>query len=303
MKTVILFLILTAGLAPGQTAAGNFAGSGSSAAGYLGPVVGNWSLVQHQMFSTAGSTGSGSCAAGTATCTVNVSAIGAGHLLICLPHGTSVSGVNSCSGDGDSWNNECCLITGGNQTIDLWWVLSSNGGGTSVTCNFASTSTYKECGLREYSLSAGSPVSDSTNTGFCFTSPSCAGLGLSISGSNEIIIQSIFPSTSTSAITGTYGNLDVSTSGGGFADRLNTADGTAPSWTVGGSGTTPVNAISFKTSFGLLATRPPTTTGAGPRARAPARRPAPRAARSRRRRRNEREEKRDDRDERRDDRK
>lgn len=295
LKTGILGLICSAGLV-GQTAAGSFAGSGSSNAGYLGPAVGAWSIIQHQMFSTSGSTGSGSCASGTSTCTVNVTAIGAGHLLVCVPHGVSVSGVNACSGDGDTWT-ECCATTQGTLTIDLWWVLSSTGGGTSVTCNFASTSTYKECGLREYALSAGAPVSSSGGGGTqggC-VSGTCLGEGLTVSGSNVVIVQSIFASVGTTGIGGGYGNVDVSSAspGGGVADLLNTTSGTAPPWMVTGTNNTAFNAISFMTSFGLLAPRPPTVTGPGPRARAPARR----AARRRRRRRNERDERREDRKE------
>lgn len=296
LKTGILCLILAAGLAA-QTAAGNFAGSGSSAAGYLGPAVGNWSIIQHQMFSTSGSTGSGSCASGTSTCTVNVSAIGAGHLLVCLPHGVSVSGVNACSGDAGTWA-ECCLITNGTLTADIWWVLSSAGGGTSITCNFASTSTYKECGFREYALSAGSPVFDNGSSGIrggCVTG-SCQGFAVGITGSNDVIVQSVFASV---GVTGSsYGNLDVSSAspGGGSADLLNTNNGSAPSWVVTGTNNIAANGAAFTTSLGLLATRPPARAGPAPR------RPARRAARRRRRRRNERQEKRDDRDERRDDR-
>lgn len=276
---------------------GNFVTAGTGAVGSLSSrIAGMWTMVQHTMFATSGSSGTGSCAAGTSTCTVNVSSIGAGHLLLCIPHGTSVSGVNACSGDGDTWTAECCLSMNGALVADLQWVLSSHGGGTSITCNFASTSTYKECGFREYALSNGSPVSDSGGgfSGSC--SPFCLGESLTISGSNEVIIQSIFSSTGTMTISAPYGNLDVSSSGGGNADSLNTTDGTAPQWTLTSNGTAAGNAVSFMTSFGLLATRPPAR--AGPRARAPARR----AARRRRRRRNEREEKRDDRDERREDR-
>lgn len=302
IKTEILGLICAVGLAA-QTTTGSGtsaeSGSGAAAAFPTNVSAGMWTMIQHKMFATSGSTGSGSCASGTATCTVNVSAIGAGHLLVCIPHGTSVSGVNACSGDGDTWTAECCLSMNGALVADLQWVLSSNGGGTSITCNFASTSTYKECGLREYALSNGSPVSDSGG-GFSATcSPFCLGESLTIGGSNEVIIQSIFANTGTMTISGPYGNLDVSSSGGGNADSLNTTDGTAPQWTLTSNGTAAGNAVSFMTSFGLLAPRPPTVTGPGPRARAPARR----AARRRRRRRNEREEKRDDRDERRDDRK
>lgn len=298
IKAGILGLICAAGLAA-QTTTGSGAsaesGTGAGAAFPTNITPGAWTLVQHTMFSTSGSAGSGSCAAGTATCTVNVTAIGAGHLLVCLPHGISVSGVNACTGDGDTWANECCAITSGTLTADLWWVLTSHGGGTSVTCNFASTSTYKECGLREYALSNGSPVSDSGGA-FTATCTNCNGESLTVTGSNEVIIQSIFGTAGTSSVTGGYGNLDASTSGGGNADMLNTTNGSAANiWNMAASGSVVGNGIGFMTSFGLLA---PPPARAGPRARAPARR----AARRRRRRREEREEKRDDRDERRDNR-
>ena len=292
LKTLIVGLLSCAAVL-GQSAAGSFAGSGSSAAAGSGPAVGTWSIIQHKMFSTSGSTGSGSCASGTATCTVNVTAIGAGHLLVCFAHGVSVSGVTSCSGDGDTWS-ECCTTTNGTLTIDLWWVISSTGGGTSISCNFASTSTYKECGLREYALSAGSPVSSSGGTFLQFGCTNCNGEALTLSGVNNLIVQSIFPTTSTTAVNPPYGNLDVSTNspGGGMADSLNTTDGTATNlWTLSGSGNIAANALSFMTSFGLIATRP----APGPRARAPARRPARRAARRRRRRQEQREEKREER--------
>lgn len=300
-KTGILGLIWAAGLAA-QTTTGSGtsaeSGTGAAAAFPTNITPGAWTLVQHTMFSTSGSSGSGSCAAGTATCTVNVTAIGAGHLLVCFPHGISAA-ANACSGDGDTWST-CCATANGTLNIGLSYVLSSTGGATSITCNFASTSTYKECGLREYSLSNGSPVSDSGGTGLQGGCTTCNGDSVSVAGSNEVIVQSIFPSTSTVSVTGGYGNLDVSTAatGGGIADMLNTTNGNASNiWTLSAAGNVAVNGLGFMTSFGLLA-----PVGPGPRARAPARRAARRAVRRRRRRREEREEKRDDRDERREDR-
>lgn len=294
---VLLCLLVLVPVLAGQAgdAAGTSASSGSGAAGG-GVIVSSFTVVQHQMFNTNLGPGTGSCAAAASTCTVNVTAIGAGHLLICIGHAKTVT-LTSCSGDTGTWVH-CpnCFNAGGGSTlgVDDYYILSTVGGGTAINCNFSGAVGFGECGAREYSVTSGAvPIFDTSNassTGGGTCTP-CSGVTLTPTSSTDLIVQSIFPGANATAVGAPYGNGDFNQ--GGMADRLNTNSGTAPSWTMTGTpDTATVNGIAFRiTGQALLATPPA--------------RPAPRRAarRAARRRRQKRDDRRDDRNERREDRK
>jgi len=96
----------------------------------------------------------------------------------------------------------------------------------------------------EYSFSGSAASFDTAGTyGLGGSSSTQLGVALTLSGSNDVIIQTnIFASQATSSIT-TYGNFSATF--GGTADLENTASGAAPTWTAGGSSTAVNSAIAF----------------------------------------------------------
>jgi hypothetical protein len=115
---------------------------------------------------------------------------------------------------------------------EMFYILSSTSGTT--TCTFNTTNAMNSGGvaaMAEYSTTTPGFVFDNAGGRDQNTTTNPAGITLTLSGSNDVIVQSITPNASCSAISGSYTNPALFPGGWGFAGIVNTASGTAPTWT------------------------------------------------------------------------
>ena len=201
------------------------------------PARATWALVQHP--STTGCNGT--------TCAVTVTSTGAGHLLVFAALiGNTTSTLSSVSGDG-TWTvcGASCRSVSSVTTTEMGYILSATGGATTITGTLSATSPWSAAVL-EYSYTSG-PISvdaqghreQTTGT------TSCAGVTLTLTGTNDVIVQIANPSGSISAVTSPYTSPADFPGGNGVAGSINTTSGTAPTWTQTSS-TDALSAIAFK---------------------------------------------------------
>lgn len=185
-------------------------------------------------------------------CAITVSAIGSGHLLVIQASDQAGGGANfitgaNCSSTCGTWvvptgtanqlNNACC------GAVSYAYILSSTSGATTITPTVSNARNYFFA-IYEYSYTPGPISVDTSNTNLNASCGSCAGITLSLTGTNDVIDQMIVSGTATPSAVTTYGNFAHS-SFTGFADLENTSSGTAPTWTVT-AGQVVVGAVAFK---------------------------------------------------------
>jgi hypothetical protein len=207
------------------------------------PVGGTWTLVQKTGYQTSSSS----------PASVTVTSTGTGHLLVLMGHtNTGTTTVSSVSGAG-TWSIPAgCHVNGGGSIggTDCAYNLSSTSGVTSIsiTLSASGTSTWI---FYEYSFSGSSFSLDTTGTVTDGTAgTSLAGVGLTLAGTKDVIVQGLF--TSGGNVTGVstpYSNFQ-GTSFTGQADLENTSSGTAPTWTNSNSQTAAGAAIAIQGSGG-----------------------------------------------------
>lgn len=190
------------------------------------------------------------CGTGAA-CNITVSSTGTGHVGVVSAflrigdHITSVSG-------GGTWT--LCAASGCNKNhTDMAYNLLTSSGATTITVNFSASQTTPDVAVEfcEYSTTAGPPLLDVIGTVGSCSGNACSGLALTLTGTNDVITQTITNGSATiSAISGTYTNpFDTyKTGNGALGGAINIASGAAPTWTVGGTGGGDIAAIAFKES-------------------------------------------------------
>src|SRR5271166_9012 len=200
---------------------------------------------------------------GTATCSITVASTGSGHPL-------NISATLSTTGGGatlssvsdnqtETWTQASSFTTQYNYSGSNWktnldaYVLSSTAGVTTVT--FKTTSNVANWSLEFTELASGglTVYYDTANAVQDTTCTSCAGVGLTLSGSNDAILQVGNTTAAVSSISGGagYGIIDIDTqTHAGYAIATNTNNGSAPTWTTT-SGYLAASAIAF------TATAPP----------------------------------------------
>ena len=190
------------------------------------------------------------CTATSQTCDVTVSSTGSGHVLAA---GTVLNindgGITAVSGGG-TWAlcpaSGCYQTDNNARTTDLAYCLSSTSGATTITVTrTTTTSATWQAAVWELSFTGSSASLDTfgkRQQSTATTSP--AGVTLTLTGSNDAIIQIIRTGgTTPSAISAPY-NLHAGSGGAGWAESINTVSGTAPTWTTG-SGRAALSAIAF----------------------------------------------------------
>jgi hypothetical protein len=211
----------------------------------LHPLGATWALVH--------SASNASCSAGT-TCTVTVTSTGAGNLLV----GTVLVGntgltISSVSGGG-TWTHcgTCQMFNATAGGTDASYTLSSTSGATSIVFTLSASNSGGAwvAAVLEYSYTAGPISFDAASTRNQSTaSASQAGVALTLTGSNDVIVQTATEQSSASAISAPYTQPALFPSGDGVAGAINTASGTAPTWTAT-SGQAGLMGIAFKESGG-----------------------------------------------------
>jgi hypothetical protein len=173
---------------------------------------------------------------------MTVGSTGSGHLLVMhlILQGGAISGVPS---GGGSW-----VCPAGANIVDMYtcYVLSSSSGVTTITATAATTGTWRDAGFYEIAYTGSTSLDTDNAVNNSTSSASQAAPSLTLSGSQDFILQGIYSSVVISSISGTWNfNTEVSNTRG-TAYLLNAASYTAPTWTLSSSGTCLVNAIAFK---------------------------------------------------------
>lgn len=83
------------------------------------------------------------------------------------------------------------------------------------------------------------------------TTANPAGIGLTLTGSNDVIVQYVNYGTNATAISGTYTSPADFPGGSGVAGSINTSSGTAPTWTATSS-TGALGALALKETGGAV---------------------------------------------------
>lgn len=250
MKRLLLLLLLPIILSA-QTLV-RIPGPGGLVASTSGP----WAIVSGPTyFSTTPS----SCN-GTASCSITVASTGTGHLLelsiLMFRSTTNQSFVSSISGGG-TWVtcSSCTVYNSGQNTITKAYVLSSTPGATTITVNATTTIANWSLGYYELSLSSGTINYDTAGTGTnASCSTTCPGVGLTLSGTRDVIFQDNMPINAVTGISAPYTTV-IDWNAAGFASNLNTNSGSAPNWTQSPASTSIVSALAFSnTSSGSAPT-------------------------------------------------
>jgi hypothetical protein len=217
----------------------------------------SWALVQN--------VSNTSCPRNGNACTVTIGATGSGNVLIVATWNVSANNVLSVNGAG-AWTEcshcEQSSFSGTNE--DVLYILSSTSGATSITMNLVNPGcTAGGCHwtteVLEYSNAGGSASLDNSDgfvDGSCTT---CAGRALTLTGTNDLIVQSVISNNTITAITSPYTNPadfpNNSTVGGGIAGSINTTDGSAPNWTQSSSDIVGVIALAFSENSHAILTQ------------------------------------------------
>lgn len=182
------------------------------------------------------------------TCSVPTAAIGDGHLVVVgVTYFVRFGGrtLQEVKGGGAyRIPNECRAFGFARGTLCAY-VLTSKAGATSVDVTFNSAPSGGVLEAREYAYTASSISVDAiaaANDGPC---TACSGVPLSLTGTNDVIVQFVSVTSNVLSITPPYANL--STNGNaGFADLLNTTSGTPPVWSQSSLGPASVAALAFR---------------------------------------------------------
>lgn len=191
---------------------------------------------------------SSTCAGGT-TCSLTLTqSIGTGNLLIITASaGNTASDIVSINVGGSLTIPAGCNFNGTALNTRCGYVLSSASTAGPVVITFSGSTLGINASLREYSCSGGTLTFDTSGhrDSGSDTSP-FAGVGLTLGGTNDVILQFSDGVTVDPTAVSTYGNFE-SNNGVGIADLLNSTSATAPNWTAAGnSGGSTTGAIAIK---------------------------------------------------------
>jgi hypothetical protein len=187
----------------------------------------------------------------SASCTFSFPAIGSGHFLVVvvLTSGSAYTPYSSITGGGGTWVNcTACYSTATNGSFDESSIIVYNFRPSAGTSSLGITLSAVGGGWAgEVIEGAWSGTTVAYDAGASVTSAqgctgtACPGLSLSLSGSNDFIIQANQPfAHSLTAISGgagysAFADLEASY-GGAVAGAIGTTNGAAPSFTDSGSG-------------------------------------------------------------------
>lgn len=208
------------------------------------PARATWSLVQHPTNT--------SCSAST-TCAVTLTSTTAGQLAIFtaagLPNVTHISTVTAALGTFVDCSNCNSHPDTSGDNIDQGYILSINGAQTTVTITLstAASGTWF-ASVDIYSSTLGAALFDISGSTAIASCTSCAGQSLTLTGSNDVIVQGTSTLGTVSAISAPYTNPNDAVAAL-CAGAINQSSGTAPTWTQSSS-TMAVSAMAFKEAAG-----------------------------------------------------
>jgi len=201
----------------------------------------------------------------TTTCTISISAVGGGHLLVVWDGLFSAVGTSNSVSDGTNTYTHCsnCRASDGTGTIsgDMWYVLSSTltGGATTVTVTHSGNLS-GFCYYAEYAFTAASVSVDASGSADDATgSATQLGVAMTLTGTNDVVVQGIVSGSGAPTInsiaaggTASFTNpfIHPAPDRSAIAGAINTTDGSAPTWTMSASARAVVGAMAFKEAGG-----------------------------------------------------
>jgi len=210
---------------------------------------GTWTLHQFKNWDSNSQGTGGSACTGLSTCTVTTVAPTAGDIVLVVATMAAASSktLSTPTMTGQTFTH--CTNGGGSATtegwFDCWYTLSAAASGTSVVCPASAATLYMNCAVYDYHWSGSSITADNqaavTTDTSCTT---CAGVGLTVAGTDVAVQMSIGANNITAISDATYANPANFTDGVGSCGKLN-ASGTltTPNWTQSSAGAA--------TNFGL----------------------------------------------------
>lgn len=192
------------------------------------------------------------------TCAITITSGTAGRLGVVYIQGNNANNLtlNSVSGNINSTTGwtlcASCHFRDGTNWVEMAYTLSTQSGDTTITITMSgAVGTNVTAGYVDFGFTSG-PVSLDTQgvgdeSGVACTS--CAGITLTLTGTNDVIIQQAVAANNITAVSAGWTIVDgcnFANSGGCVADSLNTNSGTGPTWTQQASGIVDVGAIAFK---------------------------------------------------------
>jgi hypothetical protein len=211
------------------------------------------SVSHNQTAGTCGSTSGTSCAV-----TLAQSTTGSTHLLIAEVNIGAGSATITALTDSASqtWTKctACTAINGAANGVGVWYIIGTSSGVTSVTATISVTNDARGITVYEFSTDQSAFTFDVGGNRAVTTCTSCAGVALTLTGSNDVIVQIMYSSTGhtyTAIDTGyteDFGN--TGSAGQGAAHLLNTTTGTAPTWTASTTQPAAASAIAFNDGGG-----------------------------------------------------
>ncbi len=199
------------------------------------------------------------------TCSLTIPSTGSGHLLYLQSGTLQGTHISSVSGGGTwvipSGANTCQITLSPSDTLSCAYVLSSTAGATTLNVTMSGSSNVSFT-ITEVASTSGSFVFDAQGSATNAASYNPKGVTLTLGGTDDVIFQAAFVPGGTSSVSFyTQGNLNFLNNDGGQVARLNTADGTSPTWVNEQNNATVVTGIAFKTTPSALPA-PPTNLGA-----------------------------------------
>lgn len=199
------------------------------------------------------------------TCSLTIPSTGSGHLLYLQSGTLQGTHITSVSGGGTwvipSGANTCQVTLSPSDTLSCAYALSSTGGVTTLNVTMSGSSNVSFT-VSEVASASGSFVLDAQGSATNAASYNPKGVTVTVTGTNDVIFQAAFVPGGTSSVSSyTQGNLNFLNNDGAQVARLNTADGTAPTWINEQNNATVVSGIAFKTGT-TLSPAPPTNLGA-----------------------------------------
>jgi hypothetical protein len=191
-----------------------------------------WAMVQHQ---------TASCGGPTTTCSVDVSATGAAHLLVLVTSSNSFQSgdgrIASVTGGGAWTHPPGCFLEGpAAPLIDCAYVTSSDPGATSVTVTYTGENDHAQDVIVEYSHGVGGIVFDNLENAPLINATDPAGVAV-IAAGDDVVVEAISFSAAVTAVDATFTvPATFANDGGvswiGVAGRFATGTVTAPTWTA-----------------------------------------------------------------------
>lgn len=246
MRTLsILLLLASPALAQGIGGNASLGGKGGIGGGTTPAITWSFKSIACGGMTSGCTGGTESCAGTTCTLTLSTPTVAGDSLIVGYfnPPGATVSSPTGDSAWTKCTSPTCTVSDAGVGQWDAYYIANATGGASTITCN-EPTQPGWFCRLYVIHKSSGTPVFDTSGSIDDASCTSCSGVALTLTGSNDGIVQMAVGANPITAVT-TYGNTNF-LNDFGMASLLTTSSGTAPTWTQSSAGAAVGIAIAFK---------------------------------------------------------